>query len=60
MYTTWAAFMQHSEKDRGSIETGKLADLVVIDQDYLTCPVDEIRTIEPVMTIAGGRVTYSR
>jgi predicted amidohydrolase YtcJ len=60
MYTEWAAYMQHSEKDRGSIETGKLADLVIIDRDYLTCPENEIRNIEPVMTIAGGRVTYSR
>ena len=60
MYTQWAAYMQHSERDRGSIETGKLADLVIIDRDYLTCPEDEIRSIEPVMTMAGGRVTYSR
>ncbi len=60
MYTTWAAYLQHSEKDRGSIEAGKLGDLVVIDRDYLTCPEDQIRHIEPVMTIVGGRVSYSR
>jgi predicted amidohydrolase YtcJ len=59
MYTTGAAWMQFSEKERGSIEPGKLADLVVIDRDFLTCPEDEIRAIEPVMTIAGGRVVYS-
>lgn len=60
MYTIWAAHLQHSEKDRGSIETGKLADLVVIDRDYLTCAEDEIRKIEPVMTIVAGRIAYSR
>jgi predicted amidohydrolase YtcJ len=60
MYTTWAAYLQHSEKDRGSIETGKLGDLVVIDRDYLTCPEDQIRQIAPVMTVVGGRVSYSR
>lgn len=60
MYTTWAAYLQHGEKERGSIETGKLADLVVIDRDYLTCAEDEIRQIEPVMTIVAGRIAYSR
>ncbi len=59
MYTTGAAWMQFSEKERGSIETGKLADLVVIDRDFLTCPEGEIRAIEPLMTIAGGRVVYA-
>lgn len=60
MYTVGAAWMQFAEKDRGSIEVGKLADLVVIDRDFLTCPEDEIRSIEPVMTIVGGRVVYER
>lgn len=60
MYTIWAAHLQHAENDRGSIEAGKLADFVVIDRDYLTCPEAEIRRIEPVMTIVAGRVAYSR
>jgi len=60
MYTVGAAWMQFAEKDRGSIEVGKLADLVVIDRDFLTCPEDEIRSIEPVMTVVGGRVVYQR
>ena len=60
MYTIWPAYLQRSDKERGSIEPGKLADLVVIDRDYLTCPEDQIREIEPVMTIVGGHLTYSR
>lgn len=60
MYTIWPAYMHHKENERGSIEAGRLADLVVIDRDYLTCPEDEIRQIEPVMTIVGGSITYSR
>ena len=60
MYTVWAAYLQHAERDRGSVETGKLGDLVVVDRDYLTCPEDDIRTIEPIMTIVGGRVVYVR
>ena len=58
MYTCWSAYLNRSEKDRGSIETGKLADFVVIDRDYLTCPEDEIRSIEPLMTIVGGKIGY--
>ncbi len=54
MYTIWGAEMQFAEKDRGSIEAGKLADLTVIDRDYLRCAVDEIKTIEPTMTMVGG------
>jgi predicted amidohydrolase YtcJ len=59
MYTNGAAWIQFAEKERGSIEPGKLADLVVIDRDYLTCPENEIRAIEPLMTMVGGKVVYS-
>lgn len=58
MYTSWAAYMQFNEANRGSLERGKLADLVVVDRDYLTCPEDEIKSIQPVMTILDGRVAY--
>jgi predicted amidohydrolase YtcJ len=60
MYSSWPAYLQHADKDRGSIEAGKLADFVVLDRDYLTIPEAEIRSIEPVMTIVAGRVAYSR
>lgn len=60
MYTTWGAYMEFNEDKKGSIEPGKLADLVVIDRDYLTCPEDEIRAIEPVLTIIDGKIAYER
>ena len=60
MYTTGAAFRHFAENSRGSIERGKLADLVVIDRDYLTCPEDEIRRIEPVAVMIGGRIVHGR
>jgi predicted amidohydrolase YtcJ len=53
-YTIWGAYMAHKENEVGSIEPGKFADLVVIDRDYLTCPEDTIREIEPVMVFFDG------
>ena len=44
----------------GSLEPGKLADLVVLDHDYLDCPEDEIREIKPTLTMVGGKVVFER
>ena len=43
---------------RGSLEVGKLADLAVLSQDYLTVPLEKIGNIESVLTLLGGRVVY--
>ena len=48
------------ESNLGSIQPGKLADLVALDRDYLTIPADQIKDIKPVMTMVGGRVATSR
>jgi len=42
----------------GSIEVGKLADLVVLNNDYLSVSEDEIKGISSVLTIVGGNVVY--
>jgi predicted amidohydrolase YtcJ len=55
-HTIWAAWLQFAEGERGSIEPGKFADLVVVDRDYLTCPEDEIRSIEPATVIVDGKI----
>lgn len=60
MFTMGAAWIQFSEKERGSIEQGKFADLVIADRDLLNCPQDEIRAIEPVMTIVNGKIVYEK
>lgn len=60
LYSSGPAWLQFSEKTRGSLELGKLADAVVIDRDYLTCPEDEIRSIQPLLTVVGGRIAYEK
>lgn len=60
MYTTGGAWLQFAENERGTLEKGKLADAVVIDRDFLSCPEDDLRRIQPLMTIVGGRIAYRR
>lgn len=59
-YTIWGAYLQSAEKRKGSIEMGKLADFVVIDRDFLACPEEQIKEIEPVMTVLDGKVVAAR
>ena len=58
MWTWNGAYLTFDEEVKGSIEPGKFADLAVISKDYLTCPVDEIKDIEALATIVGGKVVY--
>ncbi|MDA2933280.1 amidohydrolase family protein [Acidobacteria bacterium AH-259-D05] len=58
-FTRWAAWHVWKEKYIGSIEPGKWGDLVVIDRDYLTIPEDEITQTNPLLTIVGGKISYS-
>jgi len=53
------AYAEFADKQRGTLEPGKLADLVVLDRDPFECPDDELRDIRPVMTIVGGEVVYN-
>jgi predicted amidohydrolase YtcJ len=57
-HTRRNAFFLFQEDNLGSIQPGKFADLAVLDRDYLTVPVDQIKDIKSVMTIVGGRVVY--
>ena len=60
MYTINNAYGTFEEDLKGSLESGKLADLIVISKDYLTCPVDSIRTIRVKMTMVGGKIVYKQ
>ncbi|MBI2186717.1 MAG: amidohydrolase [Acidobacteria bacterium] len=57
-HTRGSAYQILQENNLGSIKAGKLADMVVIDRDYLTVPADQIKDIKSVMTIVGGRIVY--
>ncbi len=59
-YTMNNAYLMFLEKSTGSLETGKLADFIVIDRDYLTCPVDEIRKIQVEETWLSGRQVHEK
>ena len=57
-HTRSNAYLFFRENDLGSIQSGRFADLVVLDRDYLTVPADEIKDINPVMTMVGGKVVF--
>jgi hypothetical protein len=58
-HTRSNAFLFFQENALGSLEVGKQADLVVLDRDYMTVPVAEIKRIRPALTMVGGRVVFS-
>jgi predicted amidohydrolase YtcJ len=57
-HTRKNSYFIFQEDNLGSIQAGKLADLVVLDRDYLTVPAEEIRRIQAVMTMVGGKVVW--
>ena len=57
-YTIWAAYSQFAEHERGSLEAGKLADYVVLDQDFLTCPPDDILKTNVLETVLEGETKF--
>ena len=59
MFTIWPAFASFEEKDKGSIEPGKLADFTVLSADIMKIPAAEILKTRCEMTIIGGEVVYN-
>jgi hypothetical protein len=59
-YTLDAAYAEFSEKEKGSIETGKIADLVVLDHDLFAIAPERIKDVKVTMTLIGGRIVYRR
>jgi len=58
-YTLGSSWFSFDEKKRGSLEVGKLADLAVLSQDYMTVPVDQVHKTESLLTMVAGKVVYA-
>jgi predicted amidohydrolase YtcJ len=56
--TRWAADYMLKGDKLGSLENGKLADLLVLDKDYMTIPDDQISEIAPQLTMVDGKIVY--
>jgi predicted amidohydrolase YtcJ len=60
MFTLWPAYAAFEEKDKGSIEVGKLADFTVLTRDIMKVPEKEILETRNEMTVIGGEIVYVR
>ena len=58
-YTIGSAWFSFDENKRGSLEVGKLADLAVLTKDYMTVPLDQLESIESLLTMVGGKIVYA-
>lgn len=57
-HTRSNAYLMHKEDLLGTLEVGKLADIVVLDRDYMTIPAADIRDLNSVLTMVDGRIVY--
>jgi predicted amidohydrolase YtcJ len=57
-YTLGSAWFSGEEEKKGAIAPGQLADLAVLSSDYFTVPDEEIKGIESVLTMVGGKIVY--
>jgi predicted amidohydrolase YtcJ len=60
LYTSAASHYTFEEARKGTIEPGKLADLVVLSADYMTVPEAQIKDVKADMTLVGGKVVFER
>ncbi len=60
MYTANGAYLSWEEDIKGSLEAGKLADMIVLDADPLTVPIEELMDVKVDMTFVGGELVYER
>lgn len=57
-YTLTSAYAEFTEKDKGSLEAGKLADLAVLSQDIFKVPSDSLPKTESILTLVSGKIIY--
>ncbi len=56
--TIWSAFSNFEEKERGSIETGKMADFVILEEDLMLAPKEKLRNVKVLNTYVGGEKVH--
>ena len=59
LYTAGGAWISSEEGKKGTLEAGKLADLAILSEDYFSMPVDEVKNLESLLTMVGGKVVYA-
>jgi predicted amidohydrolase YtcJ len=60
LYTINNAYLTFEENQKGSLESGKLADFIVLDRDILNCPIDAVKDTQVEQTFLGGKLIYTR
>ena len=60
MWTIWPAKAMGESKVKGSLEVGKYADMTVLSDDIYAIPKEQLKSVQAIKTIVGGRVVYSR
>src|SRR5207249_5566367 len=59
LYTVGSSWFSSEEGKKGSITPGQLADIAVLSADYFSIPEEQIKQLESVLTIVGGKVVYA-
>jgi predicted amidohydrolase YtcJ len=59
LYTVGSSWFSTEEDKKGAIVPGQLADLAVLSADYFSIPEEEIKRLESVLTIVGGKIVYA-
>ncbi len=59
LYTQGSAWFVHDDARRGTLAVGKLADLPVLSDNFFSVPVEQISSLESVLTMVGGRIVYA-
>jgi len=60
LYTRNGAYVGFEEHEKGSLESGKFADFIIVDRDVLRTPPDELKDVQVLSTYVGGKLIYDK